>query len=68
MKEQWDSQGKVWAKETTAGTSGKECGVDCDVVLSNWDQDLMRGCKREGEGKGRSKNGWKKTKMEKGQS
>lgn len=35
MKEKCDYQGKVWAKETRAGTSGKECGGDCDVVLSN---------------------------------
>lgn len=37
MKEKWDCQGTAWAKETRAGTGGKECGGDCDVVLSNWD-------------------------------
>lgn len=31
MKEKWDCQGKVWAKETRAGTSGRKCALRLQV-------------------------------------
>lgn len=51
---------KVLGKEPRAGmteTCRKECRGSWDVMLPNWEWDLMRRCRRESGGGRKCKNG-----------